>query len=306
MAGQSHGFDNTVAIGKESSFAQKASSYNWVGIVDNFSPSESNNVDVKRSLGVRAPFMLRQGAKEVDGSLSVALQNARLIAFALGNVSTVDAAGVYTHTITPAQAGDELPSLTVHNHNALLGFTRNYVGGKVDTLTIAASANDSVSMEADILFSHVEEGTTQEVVTPELDNYYMFYEGSVKINNQNVSDITEFEIEIANGLDRRWTLNGQNRPARIEEGSLDITASMTMDFTNKDLWDNFQNGANLEAELVLQDSANPERSVTIILSGGLYDSNAIEVGAEDLQEQELEAIFTDIEVIAVDSTATLL
>jgi hypothetical protein len=310
MAGQAHGYDNTVVVGTETQYATPATAFNWVGIVESFEPEESNNVDSRMSVGVRAPLMLRTGAKEVDGSMSVALQNARLIAYALGNIETAgDGIAGYTHSITPIGRGQELPSVTVQNHNPLIGLTRNYVGGKVDTLTLTASAEEAVTIESEFLFSHVEDsGITPATVTAELENYFMFYEGLVTVNGSAVADITEFELEIANGLERRFTLNGtgDGRPARIEEGNLEITASLTMDFTNRDMWDTFRAGETLSVDLTLQDNADPNHSIRVSLSGGLYDTNALSVGAEDLQEQELEAIFTDVTVEVVDNKATLI
>jgi hypothetical protein len=310
MAGQAHGFDNTVVIGKESTYATAPANgaFKWAGIVSSFEPEENNNVDSRMSVGVRAPLMLRVGAKEVDGTMEVALQNARLIAYALGVVGTSgDGTTGYTHTIQPVGNGTELPSMTVQNHNGLLGFTRNYVGGKVDTLTITAEAEEAVTMEAEMLFSHVvSTGITPAPVIAELENYFMFYEGLVKINNVVVSNITEFELEVSNNLERRFTIKQGNTPDRIEEGNLELALSMTMDFVGKEQWDLFQAGDSLAVELSLIDSADPEHTLTITLTGGLYDSNTLEVSAEDLQEQELEAIFTDIEVVAVDANATLL
>lgn len=309
MAGQAHGFDNTVVVGTQTDFTTPATTFNWVGIVESFEPEETNNVDSRMSVGVRAPLMLRKAQKEVDGSISVALQNARLIAYALGKVTTVNDNGVYTHTIEPVKAGEELPYLTVQNHNQLLNFTRNYVGGKVDSLTITASAEEAVTLEAEMLFSHVEDtGITPATVVAELENYFMFYEGAVTINGQQVGDVTEFELEVSNGLERRFTLNGtgDGRPTRIEEGNLEITASLTIDFTNKQQWDLFKSDDPITVELVLQDNADPDHTIRITLSGGLYDTHSLPVSAEDLQEQELEAVFTDIEVVATTKTATLI
>jgi hypothetical protein len=309
MAGQAHGFDNTVVIGKETSFGTAPSSYKWAGLVESFEPEETKNVDQRRSVGVRAPIMLREGASEVDGTLTVALQNGRLLAYALGQVGkTGDATAGFTHTITPAGRGQELPSMTVQNHNSLLNFTRNYVGGKVDTITLTATAEEAVMLESELLFSHfLTTGITPATVTAELDNYYMFYEGSVKINNTAVSNVTEFELEVSNNLERRFVLNGSKRPARIEEGSLEITASLTMDVIDKTHLEAFNNGDEIAVSLILQDVANTKRSITINLIGGLYDTNNMSVGAEDLQEQELEAVFKDIQIIVKDPTdATLL
>jgi hypothetical protein len=305
---QAHGFDNTVVVAKETTYAQAPTSgFKWVGIVESFEPEENHNIDARLSVGSRAPLKLRAGAKEVEGSISVALQNARLIAYALGKVVTMGSGIPYIHNITPVGRGEELPSFTVQNHNQALNFTRNYVGGKIDSLTITASAEEAVTLEAEMLFSHVEDnGITPATVTAEVDNYFMFYEGTVKINNVTVADVREFEVEINNNLERRFVLNGQNRPARIEEGNLEITASLTLDFTDTTQWTAFKNGDQITVELNLVDANNPDHSIKITLQSGMYDTNSLPVNAEELQEQELEAVFTGIEVVAVDGNATLI
>lgn len=306
---QSHGFNNTVVVAKESTYGvAPTTGFKWVGIVESFEPEENNNVDQRMSLGHRAPLMLRQGAKEVDGSMDVALQNARLIALALGHTTTTgDGTAGYTHTIRSINASETLPSFTVQNHNALHNFTRNYIGGKVDTLTITASAEEAVTMSADMLFSHIEDSAiTPSPVVAELENYFMFYEGSVLINGEPFADVTEFELELSNNLERKFTLNGKNRPQRITDGNLGVSSSMTMDFTNTDNWNAFKNGDQISVELRLVDVADANHSISITVTGGLYDTNSISVSAEDLQEQELEAVFTGIQVVAKDANATLI
>lgn len=305
-----HGFDNTLVVARETDFGVAPSTgYNWIGIVESFEPEESNNVEQRRSIGVRAPFLMRQGAKEVDGSATVALQNARPLLMALGYEDVTDNLdGTYTHAIRPIKAGEKLPSLTFQNHNSAVNLTRNYVGGKVDTLTLNASAEEAVTLDMDIQFSHVESGESivPIEVVPEYDNYFMFYEGTTYINNVAVSEVREFELEVANGLERRFVLNGSNKPARIEEGALEISLSLTLDFIDKTYWDAFQNGDNLVVKLEFVDQADPTHKISLELTGGMYDTNAISVGAEDLQEQELEAVFTDMSVEVVDSNATLI
>lgn len=309
MAGQSHGFDNSVLIGTETEFGVPATNFKWAGVVESFEPEENDNTDARRSVGVRPTFMLRKGAKEVDGTMTVQLQNGRLIAYALGDVSTSGDGTTtpYTHTIVPIQAGQELPSLTVQNNNALLGLLRNYVGGKVDTITITGSAEEAVTLEAEMLFKDVLNTGTPAVAVAELDNYFMFYEGQVKVNGQELADVTELEVEITNNLERRFTLSKSDRtPQRIEEGGLEITASLTVDFTELSQYNAFKNGDPIELEFLLQDIANPDHSIKFTLTGGLYDTNAIAVGAEDLQEQELEAMFTGLSVVVVDDNAELI
>lgn len=299
--GQMHGYDHTVGFGKEATPGTQATNYNWFGIIESFEPEENNNVDVRKGIGQRAPMMLRTGAKEVDASISGVLQNARPLLMALGKeVKTGDGTAGYTHTITPIGKGEELSSFSFNHVIGANALVRDYLGGKIDKLTISAKAEEAVEVESDMMFIKVVDGGTAKTVVAELNNYYMFYEGTVKINNASVADITEFELEIGNNLERRFTINGTDIPARIEEGSLDLSLSMTMDFLNSTQWNLFKTGSDITVELTLQDIAEPKNSIKIALSGGKYDTNAIGAGAEDLTEQELEAVFTGITVTAKD------
>jgi len=308
MPGQGHGFDNTISIAKEATYGTAPTTgHKWAGIVESFEPEENLNADQRLSIGKRGPLMIRAGAKEVDGSMTLAMQNGLPLVYGLGAVATSgDATAGYTHTITPVGANTELPSFTVHNNNANLGLLRNYSGGKIDSFTVTAEAEEAVMFEADMLFKDVTDVGTAYAVAAELSPYYMFYEGTVKINNVNVTNVTAFELEVSNNLERRFTVNGSKTPIRIEEGNLEIAASMTMDFTDKTQWDLFKSEGSLAVSLVLADPTNAKRSITFNLTGGLYDTNAIAVGAEDLQEQEMEAVFTDINIVVKDPSASTL
>lgn len=296
-----HGFDHTVVVGKEATAGTKATAFSWLTILESFEPEENFNVDQRKGLGQRTPMKLRTNAKEFDASFGGVLQNARPILMALGKeVKTGDATAGYTHTLTPVGKGEVLPSFTFQHNIASGSLLRNYLGGKVDTLTLTAAAEEAVEIEGDMLFLNVDTTGTASAVTAELNNYYMFYEGTVKVNNATVSNISEFELEISNNLERRFYVNGKDTAGKIQEGSLDLALSMTMDYLDKTHWDLFQSGADIAIELKLQDIGEPKNSITITLTGGKYDTNAIGAGAEDVTEQELEAVFTDISVVAKD------
>lgn len=297
-----HGFDHTVVVGKEGTAGTKASAFSWLTILESFEPEENANVDQRKGLGQRTPMKLRTGAREFDASFGGVLQNARPLFMALGKeAKTGDVTAGFTRTLTAIGKGETLPSFTFQ-HNIAEGtpLLRNYVGGKVDTLTLTASAEEAVECEGDMLFLNIDQTGTATPVVAELNNYYMFYEGTVKLNNAQVANISEFELEISNNLERRFFVNGKDTAGKIEEGSLDLALSMTMDYLDKTQWDLFQAGADITVELTLQDVAEPKNSIKIVLNGGKYDTNAIGAGAEDVTEQELEAVFTDITVTAKD------
>ncbi|WNL49500.1 tail tube protein [Bacillus phage DZ1] len=302
MPKQAQGYDHTVTIGVEATAGTKATIFKHATIIESFEPEEKNNVDVRRGIGQREAFMLRTGAKEVDASIKGALQNGRLLFLALGNeVKTGDATVGFTHTLKPVKAGQELPSFTAQHNIAGAGLLRNYLGGKIDTLTISAKAEEAVEVSADMQFMKVDDTGTATVVPAELNNYMMFYEGTVKINNTAVGNISEFELEIANNLERKFAINGTDTAARVQEGACDITSSITFDFMDTTQWTNFKNGADITVELNFQDISNPKNAMKFTLSGGKYDTNAIGAGAEDLTEQSVEAIYTGITVEVKDT-----
>lgn len=306
MANQSHGFDVTIGIGREATYATKATAFKWPGIVESFDPSESQNTDQRRSIGVRGPFMMRYGAKNVDASIDAALQNARLLYAALGYVADAGATGEFVHTIRPVRAGEELPSFTIQLHDANLNNTTNYLGGKVDKMTLTATAEEAVEVSVDWIFKDgdVEAGAAA-VVAAELNNYFMFYEGVMKINGDVVSNVTEFEVEIANNIEARFAIAGERTLQRLEEGHLEISASINFDMTDNAQYGTFLAGDPVEVELILQDIDNANHSIVVKLVGGLYDTNEAGVSAEDQREQEMELVFTDMEIIATDDNATL-
>ncbi|AVO23027.1 hypothetical protein [Bacillus phage Anath] len=303
-----HGFDHTVVVGKEGTAGTKASAFSWLTILESFEPEENANVDQRKGIGQRTPMKLRTGARGYEGSFGGVLQNARPIFMALGKQSapTGDATAGFTRTLTPIGKGETLPSFTFQ-HNIAEGtpLLRNYVGGKVDTLTVSAKAEEAVEVEGDMIFLNLDQTGTASAVTAELNNYYMFYEGTVKINNAQVANISEFELEISNNLEARFFVNGKDTAGKIEEGSLDLALSMTMDYESAVQFDLFKTGADIAVELTLQDIAEPKNSIKIVLSGGKYDTNAIGAGAEDVTEQEMEAVFTDITVTAKDVLTNL-
>lgn len=307
MANQSSGFDVHVGISKETEYGTPTAEFKWPGIVESFEPSESNNVDSRLSLGVRGPFMMRLGAKSVEGSMGAVLQNARILYAALGHLETAGTEGTgFTHTMRPVQAGELLPSFTVQINDNNLNKIQNFTGGKVNSMTLTASAEEAVEIEADWIFKDgADAGAVPAAVVAELDNYFMYYEGLMTINDSDVMNITEFELEVNNNLEPRHTVARDRTLQRLEEGNLEVTASITFDMTDLDQYQAFLNGDSVEVKLHLIDVANEKRQVIVTLIGGIYDTNDAGVSAEDLREQEMELLFKDIKVEFKDETPQL-
>jgi len=298
-----HGHDSYLTYGKESSFGVKASSpTKWIGIVQSFSPEETNNIQKQYGLGSRNFQQARVGARTVSGSFEYLVQDLKMLEFALGSVSTTDNGdGTYTHTFTEA---NDLPSMTLQA--GVLGspnFVRDYVGCKVDKLAITAEKEEALVAEVDYLAKFVEDGTTGTAPVADTSSYFMFYEGTVTVNGVQQAHVEEFELEITNGLTALFAVNGENRPAVIQEGNREYALSMSFMFANSAQYDLWKNGTEFDVELKFVGQNG--RELVITCNNCKYDSNELELGSDDYLVQELEAVVQSVTATYKTTEATL-
>lgn len=279
-----HGHDSYLTYGKETEFGVKASAPDkWVGIVQSFSPEESNNVQTQYGLGSRNFIQSRVGAKNFGGSYEYLVQDIDMLEFALGS-KTDNGDG----TVDFNEAND-LPSLTLHS--GVLGstdFIREYVGSKIDSMTLSAEKEDALTAEVDFLSKTMDDTETSGTApVADTSSYFMFYEGKVTVDGVEQALVEEFELELSNGLERLFAVNGENAPARIQEGNREYTLSLSFIFEDTAQWELWKSGAAFDVSL---DFAAPDgREIHLEATNCKYDSNEIELGSDDYMVQELEA-----------------
>lgn len=288
-----HGHDSYVTYGKETTFGTKATTSNtWIGIVQSFSPEESNNMQRQYGLGSRNFQQAKIGSKTYGGSVEYLVQDIDMLEFVLGT-KTVGA------TTTFSEANN-LPSFTLSS--GFLGasnFVREYVGCKIDTFTISAEKEEALTAEFDFIAKDMIDGTTGSAPVADVSSYFSFYEGTVKINGVQQALVEEFELEISNGLEGLFAINGQQTVARIQEGNREYSLSLGFIFEDKAQFDLWKSGAefNVELKFVAPDG----RELVVNCNGCKYDTNEIELGAEDYAVQGLEAIVKSVSATFKDA-----
>lgn len=283
-----HGSDAFVQIGKETSFGQKPAQVNqWIGIVQNFKPEEKNNLQKQYGLGSRNYIQSKLGAKNFGGSVEFLVQNFKMFEYALGSVtygSTPDGNGLYTHTISEA---NDLPTFTLEA--GVLGspnFVRDFVGCKVDTLTLTAEKENPLNCEVEFVAKDVIDGTDATPPVADTSSYFIFYEGQVKINGVQQDLVEQFELEIANNLEALYALGSQTA-VRIQEGSREYTLSVDLIFETNEQYLLWKNGTEFDAELHFV--APDGRELIITCTGCKYDTYELEHSSDDYMVQSLEA-----------------
>jgi len=307
MARQSQGYDTLIAIAKEDTFgvAPADAKFGTFGLITSFEPEENKNHEVIRGLGSRKAQMIKALQFEVSSSASMYLQNPKVIYHALGKATKSGSAGAYIHTITPMGRCEELPTSTWQRNVCAGGapYVQNYVGTKIDTLTISGSAGEAVEVEAEMIHKTILDGTALASAYPvDLSEIMTFAEGEITINGVKTANVTEFELEIANNLEALYAIAKGNSASLINEGVLDITGSFTFAFTDKTQVDLFKAGTPFNVKLRFDDPIVPNNYIEINVTAGKYDTNAINTSSDEGIEQELEAIFTDISVTAGSAT----
>ncbi|MGG1219349.1 phage tail tube protein [Priestia endophytica] len=283
-----HGHDSYVTFGKETSFGEKASApTNWIGIVQSFSPEEENNMQTQYGLGSRNFLQSKIGSKNYSGSIEYLVQDIGMLEFALGGkVENTDG------TIDYVEKND-LPSLTFSS--GFLGstnFIRDYVGCKVDTLTITAEKEEALTAELEFMAKDMIEGTNGTAPVADTSSYFSFYEGKVKINGVEQALVEEFELEISNGLEGLFAINGEMTVARIQEGNREYSLSVSFVFEDTAQFELFKKGTEFDVELSF--AAPDGRELKINVKDCRYDTNEIELGNEDYAVQSLEAVVRSV------------
>lgn len=300
-----HGHDAFLQIGKETTYGVKPASVNqWVGIVQSFSPEESNNLEKQYGLGSRNYIQSKIGSKTFGGKFEFLVQNFKMLEYALGSVaygSTPDGNGMYTHTISEA---NDLPSFTVQA--GVLGspnFVRDFVGCKVDTLNLKAEKEGALTCEVEFIAKDAIDGTSGTPPVADTSSYFSFYEGSVKINGVTQNLVEEFELEIGNGLERLFAIGSQTI-VKIQEGQREYSLSVGLVFEDNAQYLLWKNGTEFDVELKFTAPDGRELKITCLQCK--YDKNELEHGAEDYMVQSLEAFPRSVTVEVKTSSQTSL
>ncbi|EJV59372.1 phage tail tube protein [Bacillus mycoides] len=300
---QAQGYDTLVAFGKEATqgTAPAAGVFKSWGIVSGWEPEINKNHETIRGVGSRTVLNNKALQQEVSVAYTGYLQNPTIFYYALGKATKTGAANAWVHTLNPVGRCEELPTFTANSNMCVNGapFITNYVGSKIDTLTISGSAGEVVEVEADIVSTNcVDSATAASSYDVSTNEILTFADGTVTINGVAAANVKEFEVEIANNLEALFTISKGNTPSFINEGVLDVTGSFTFALTDTTQRTLFRNGTEFAVKLRFDDPAIPANYIEINLTGGKYDTDSLGIEADGETDYELDVLFKNISVVA--------
>ncbi|PGF00893.1 phage tail tube protein [Bacillus toyonensis] len=299
MARQTQGFDSLIAFGKEATqgTAPAAGVFKSWGITSGWEPEVNKNHEPIRGIGQRTVLNHKALGQEVTSTWTGYLQDPRPLWYALGGaVTKTGAANAWVHTFSSVGRCQELPTFTVNTSMCINNtpFITNYIGSKVDTLTISASAGEAVEVEMEIVskdaVDNAPAASTYDYPTNEI---MTFADGEVTINGSGTpaANIKEFELEFANNLEALMTISKGITPTYINEGIFDITGSLTVALSDTATRAAFRAGTEFTAKFRFDDPTVPANYFEITLSGAKYDTDSLGIEADGETDYELDCLF---------------
>jgi len=206
-----------IGVGKESTPGTPVSAVNVFLPTETFSAVQTHEpVEVAANVASLAKLGYLAGKLTPKGSLTAPLSvdNAELLAWALGNISTVDNGdGTYTHTITPALT---LPTFTVHANEVVMNVEQ--AGAKISKLTLSAAAGEVAKMSVEWLATAHTEGVTLSETPSFPTNFVNFTEAVITLDGSQKLTVENIELTIENNLESLFTLGTARTPQNVARG----------------------------------------------------------------------------------------
>ena len=235
-----------VGLTEESGFGAGGSPSQFADVVsDGF--SGDNNTNYLSTIRGRDTYAGEAGEYDDDGSVDLPVSPEGAIGLllkgAFGSVtSQTDSpeAGANTHIFT---TDDKLPTYAfevgVGNVDAI-----RHVGVAVDTLEVSQSPGDRVTASVDLPAQKPEAQGSQ--ASPTYDNLrtFQYHDATVELLGTDRSvDAQDVTFSIGNGVD--MPVRTSRFPDKVFLDQREITAEVTLDFENMNVWEAFWGGAGV-------------------------------------------------------------
>ena len=201
----------TVGWGKETSFGtvQDTTSGSF-GIMETFNaPDPKLDIKYHRIVGQGRDLLYQiEGKHVVETGISFIPQDFELLEFAFGTRVTSGTAGTYSlgSGKTWVYAGADtglIPSMTIETtfSPGQTSFPRQFVGCKVDKLTITAEEEGEVKFDMDLKGQrYLVPSDASPVPKIYTNNPFLFHNGSMSMWGTTFGKVTTFELSLANNL----------------------------------------------------------------------------------------------------------
>lgn len=266
---------------------------NWIGLVTNHTPTDSENVVTIRYTGTtnRNYGQLINTMKDYEGTITYHPQDFGMFGFALGSTVDSGSPSPYAHVFSEVNSDNiyKFTSGTGRNNN-FASFqiidsktaasdgehqVRTYKGCVVDSLSFTATQGEPVVCELNYMAQSLVLGskTVDIQVTADEDTSRPYLWSDVQVHKPSgtvLDKVTEVSWTINNNLERRHYDNGSKVVENLTPTQRDYEVTLTVDAESTNAMtlyeDNFQNGDTFNMMIAAELSSGSEDGF-FIMSG---------------------------------------
>jgi hypothetical protein len=184
-----------------------------------------------------------------------------LIKAALGSLTTTGGSAPYTHTYTPA--------------STLADSREDFLGMKVNTMTISAEAGSEMTISFDLIGKDADARAANIVSDfPSHDEILHFEAGSLSLGSSFAPtslDIRSFELTLSNAIDRRNLLGSKLTGEPVFTDLREVTMSVTCDVTDNTLYNASLAGTQDDISLQFTRTADTNHHFKMTLSNATIE-----------------------------------
>jgi hypothetical protein len=209
-------------------------------------------------------------------------------------------------TVTPAASDDpsnaKLPpsqtiEATLYNPPDSNTSVRTFTGGVPDSGSIQIANDDRVIVELDYTALDMSLGSSPTSVSLTTDEKWIFADttptGELNAFGTDFARVTDFQIDVNNNLQTGEYIRNSRKPKELAYGNAEIEASFTINPTDDTLLDKVLNGAEADADIVLD---NGSKKLTVTAKNLGLESAPHSIPMEDKVEVEASGVANGLEI----------
>ena len=232
---EAYGSRSATGIAKETSFGQVVAATNFFPMTGNtleeapglFYPQVMQG---QRDMNIYPVYGEYAVSGTIDGPLFPSM-GIPMLAYAIGTDTVTGTTAPYTHTF--AQAVD-LASMTIEK-NVGDKESQQFFGCRVNKYTLTGQAtNTEADISVDVIGQGYQTLTAPTAITTVNESPFIFAEAALSFLGQSVGTVVSFEVDIQNGLQATYTMNGTHYLEYLTPVTLMVNGTLEVVFDSFD------------------------------------------------------------------------
>ena len=273
---------NFVSMARQSAWGTAVDRTSLLGIVQTSNVSTIQSyLDIRGNTGQRDINDKVVSKREVRGTINTLPVDGRFLVGCLGLPTSTGSAPNYTHTFT-GQTGTKAKyidplSLELSNTAGSSNIGRVIDSAKFNTVTFNFAEEEALSTNLEFIGRDATTITSSTTISLITKKPYMFYEGTITVDSEDIAEIESGSISISNNLRPYYPVQATNGTLTQEFIALNRDYSVVLDFKFKDNthYDKLLSASATGVTISVVFSKGANESITFTLNNATFNEDVL-------------------------------